>query len=74
MLELVDDEAEAHRLWLELVTATHRLHLDLQAHVRAGRLSLDPFGTLGQRLAEADAALDAWSEATERCDRLDGPF
>jgi hypothetical protein len=64
----IDAEAEAVRAWLELVVACRRLHRDLSGLVRAGRLSLGPFGDLEARLAEADAALHVWTAAADRCD------
>jgi hypothetical protein len=62
----MDAEAEAARAWQELLLATRRLHLELRSLVRAGRLNVDQSPELSARLAEADDALDAWSEATER--------
>jgi hypothetical protein len=65
----VDAELEADRTWQELVVATYRLHCEVRALARAGRLSIDAYPTLSARLTKADAALDAWTSATEVCER-----
>ena len=66
-----DAELEAARTWQQLVIATRDLHLELRDAVRAGRLDLAPGCDLRLLLAEADAALDAWGEATSQFDGVE---